>query len=46
MKVLLLCDVLHQMYHVVAYVMPENQFITVVVYIFLIFFLLKVGGVI
>ena len=26
MKILLLCGMLHQMYHVVAYVMPENQF--------------------
>ena len=33
MKTLLLCGMLHRMYHFVAYVMPENQFITVVVHI-------------
>ena len=32
MKTLFLCGMLHRMYHFVAYVMPENQFITFVVY--------------
>ena len=36
---------LHRMYHFVAYVMPGNQFITVVVYIFFILhFLLIESG--
>ena len=38
MKNLRLYDMLHRMYHFEAYRMPENQFITVVVYIFVIFF--------
>ena len=43
MKTLLLCGMLNRMYHFVAYVMPENQFITVVVYIFSFFFLIESG---
>ena len=32
MKTLLLCGMLHRMYHFVVYVMPENQFISCCLY--------------